>query len=88
MNLPKCIRPSNTHLSMQDLPVSQIFKYTFGVQMNTLADGMRICPRLSFTFLQMFCGVSDFGSDKFLPETAYVENKIVLMIWELQAQCS
>lgn len=84
MNLTECIRPSNTHLSMQNLPVSQIFKYTFGVQMSTLADGARNCSRLRFTSLQMLCGASDFGSDKFLPETAYMENKIVLMSWELQ----
>lgn len=88
MNLTKWIRPSNTQLSMQNLPVSQIFKYTFGVQMSTLADGARICSKLSFMSLQMLCGTSDFGSDKFLPETAYMENKIVLMSWELQAQCS
>lgn len=79
MNLTKCIRPSNTHLSMQNLPIFQIFKYTFGVQMSPLADGARICSRLSFTSLQMLRGASDFASDKFLPEPAYMENKIVLM---------
>lgn len=83
MNLTKCIRPSNTCLSMQNLPVSQIFKYTFGVQMSTLADRARICSRLSFTSLQMLCGAPDFGSDKFLPEAAYKENEIVLKSWEL-----
>lgn len=75
MNLTECIRPSNAHLSMQNLPFSKIFRYTFGVQMSTLADGARICSRLRFTSLQMLCGAPDFGSDKFLPETAYMENK-------------
>lgn len=45
MNQSECTRHSNTHLSVQNLPVSHTFKCTFGVRMSTLADGA-ICSRL------------------------------------------